>query len=127
MVRKGSVIVSVLRPMSITPPTSNTIMRGPFASAAALNEPGPSGASVVTRMILPPRPPGVAAAGPTAPGKAVAAESAAKTGLAGRAGEIGKHTSELQSLMRISYAVFCLKKKKNQHNKHYNDTSISRR
>src|SRR3546814_8450318 len=24
-----------------------------------------------------------------------------------------KHTSELQSLMRISYAVFCLKKKKN--------------
>src|SRR3546814_2700211 len=28
-----------------------------------------------------------------------------------------EHTSELQSLMRISYAVFCLKKKK-QHNKH---------
>src|SRR3546814_9771266 len=29
-----------------------------------------------------------------------------------------EHTSELQSLMRISYAVFCLKKKKNrQHHK----------
>src|SRR3546814_10239281 len=28
--------------------------------------------------------------------------------------EIGKHTSELQSLMRISYAVFCLKKKKHK-------------
>src|SRR3546814_3359636 len=28
-----------------------------------------------------------------------------------------EHTSELQSLMRISYAVFCLKKKKNN-NKH---------
>src|SRR3546814_3714845 len=29
-----------------------------------------------------------------------------------------EHTSELQSLMRISYAVFCLKKtKKEQHNK----------
>src|SRR3546814_6288480 len=28
--------------------------------------------------------------------------------------EIGKHTSELQSLMRISYAVFCLKKKKDK-------------
>src|SRR3546814_7696729 len=29
-----------------------------------------------------------------------------------------EHTSELQSLMRISYAVFCLKKKKNTtHNK----------
>src|SRR3546814_3167215 len=26
-----------------------------------------------------------------------------------------EHTSELQSLMRISYAVFCLKKKKRQH------------
>src|SRR3546814_8453819 len=29
-----------------------------------------------------------------------------------------EHTSELQSLMRISYAVFCLKKKK----KHINET-----
>src|SRR3546814_7883209 len=26
-----------------------------------------------------------------------------------------EHTSELQSLMRISYAVFCLKKKKREH------------
>src|SRR3546814_7956706 len=26
-----------------------------------------------------------------------------------------EHTSELQSLMRISYAVFCLKKKKEKH------------
>src|SRR3546814_6186306 len=32
-----------------------------------------------------------------------------------------EHTSELQSLMRISYAVFCLKKKKHKQNKqpHY--------
>src|SRR3546814_3587354 len=29
-----------------------------------------------------------------------------------------EHTSELQSLMRISYAVFCLKKKKNQQHHH---------
>src|SRR3546814_9162988 len=29
-------------------------------------------------------------------------------------GRSEEHTSELQSLMRISYAVFCLKKKKNQ-------------
>src|SRR3546814_3845870 len=28
-----------------------------------------------------------------------------------------EHTSELQSLMRTSYAVFCLKKKHHQHNK----------
>src|SRR3546814_3784815 len=37
-----------------------------------------------------------------------------------------EHTSELQSLMRISYAVFCLKKKKTYHlnvNKiHYSST-----
>src|SRR3546814_2178434 len=31
-----------------------------------------------------------------------------------RRGRSEEHTSELQSLMRISYAVFCLKKKKNQ-------------
>src|SRR3546814_5473458 len=31
-----------------------------------------------------------------------------------------EHTSELQSLMRISYAVFCLKKKKNKIKKEYN-------
>src|SRR3546814_3133915 len=36
-----------------------------------------------------------------------------------------EHTSELQSLMRISYAVFCLKKKKKQINSYY--TSISKR
>src|SRR3546814_8901506 len=29
-----------------------------------------------------------------------------------------EHTSELQSLMRISYAVFCLKKKKLTHHTH---------
>src|SRR3546814_3994192 len=31
-----------------------------------------------------------------------------------------EHTSELQSLMRISYAVFCLKKKKKNNNQHTN-------
>src|SRR3546814_4071485 len=31
-------------------------------------------------------------------------------------GRSEEHTSELQSLMRISYAVFCLKKKKNSTN-----------
>src|SRR3546814_13168032 len=37
----------------------------------------------------------------------------AKTATAGAAaGRSEEHTSELQSLMRISYAVFCLKKKK---------------
>src|SRR3546814_8203023 len=32
------------------------------------------------------------------------------------AGRSEEHTSELQSLMRISYAVFCLKKKKHKDN-----------
>src|SRR3546814_9201680 len=31
-------------------------------------------------------------------------------------GRSEEHTSELQSLMRISYAVFCLKKKKQENN-----------
>src|SRR3546814_5517061 len=34
----------------------------------------------------------------------------------GRESRSEEHTSELQSLMRISYAVFCLKKKKNKEN-----------
>src|SRR3546814_8859811 len=41
-----------------------------------------------------------------------------------------EHTSELQSLMRISYAVFCLKKKKNikdNTNKHKSPITLKRR
>src|SRR3546814_3720967 len=34
-----------------------------------------------------------------------------------------EHTSELQSLMRISYAVFCLKKKKTITTNNKNDTT----
>src|SRR3546814_6853384 len=34
-----------------------------------------------------------------------------------------EHTSELQSLMRISYAVFCLKKKKKTNTHKQNNTS----
>src|SRR3546814_5068644 len=41
----------------------------------------------------------------------------ALNGLGSRSEE---HTSELQSLMRISYAVFCLKKKKNKKNQENN-------
>src|SRR3546814_950294 len=37
-------------------------------------------------------------------------------------GRSEEHTSELQSLMRISYAVFCLKKKNNH--KHINSTIL---
>src|SRR3546814_10504767 len=34
-----------------------------------------------------------------------------------------EHTSELQSLMRISYAVFCLKKNKKHHNPYQQNTT----
>src|SRR3546814_3694883 len=37
-----------------------------------------------------------------------------------------EHTSELQSLMRISYAVFCLKKKKHT-NRHKRETKVHER
>src|SRR3546814_5969211 len=48
------------------------------------------------------------------------AQGAARGDLAGRSEE---HTSELQSLMRISYAVFCLKKKKNKPNQLHTNTN----
>src|SRR3546814_4339879 len=35
-----------------------------------------------------------------------------------------EHTSELQSLMRISYAVFCLKKKIKQHDKRTQNSTV---
>src|SRR3546814_4081778 len=41
------------------------------------------------------------------------------TWLMAQANRSEEHTSELQSLMRISYAVFCLKQKKNKKH-HYN-------
>src|SRR3546814_6579024 len=79
----------------------------------------------------------VVAAGPAQPARTAAAELAGSTGTAvvigpahaergdRAAGARGQraadgphrseeHTSELQSLMRTSYAVFCLKKKKNK-------------
>src|SRR3546814_7086408 len=36
-----------------------------------------------------------------------------------------EHTSELQSLMRISYAVFCLKKKKKNNNNNKTETTTN--
>src|SRR3546814_4709955 len=41
--------------------------------------------------------------------------------LFGNAERSEEHTSELQSLMRISYAVFCLKKKKDNTHKETNN------
>src|SRR3546814_7143208 len=55
---------------------------------------------------------GTGARGP-AEQHAAGAEGRARAGAAVRRSE--EHTSELQSLMRISYAVFCLKKKTDTH------------
>src|SRR3546814_4775889 len=41
----------------------------------------------------------------------------ARSAIEARQGRSEEHTSELQSLMRISYAVFCLKKKKHINSK----------
>src|SRR3546814_1253615 len=59
---------------------------------------------------------------PGAPAPRTARSRRAVGHLAARSEE---HTSELQSLMRISYAVFCLKKKKNKRQlKHLNTITI---
>src|SRR3546814_2721855 len=54
------------------------------------------------------------------PLRTIADEGASIDNVEHTAGKIGRseeHTSELQSLMRISYAVFCLKKKKTPNTK----------
>src|SRR3546814_5507399 len=48
-------------------------------------------------------------------GREVIRDGRVRTLVYGRSEE---HTSELQSLMRISYAVFCLKKKKTNYSRH---------
>src|SRR3546814_8963587 len=45
-------------------------------------------------------------------GETVPMNSSSSSSLRSRQARSEEHTSELQSLMRISYAVFCLKKKK---------------
>src|SRR3546814_5569810 len=49
-------------------------------------------------------------------------ETIARAG-GGRVARSEEHTSELQSLMRISYAVFCLKKKKTHLTKQHQHTT----
>src|SRR3546814_2688763 len=56
-----------------------------------------------------------AAAGVAASATAAVAVARRKVRMASSYRRSEEHTSELQSLMRISYAVFCLKKKKTPH------------
>src|SRR3546814_3314715 len=59
------------------------------------------------------RTPGLVSVAVAAVGVVLIAVVAPLTDGAARVARSEEHTSELQSLMRISYAVFCLKKKKN--------------
>ncbi len=54
----------------IMPETRKITIRGPLASIASRKLPGPSSLRLVTLKILPPRPPGVNAPAPSAPGNA---------------------------------------------------------
>src|SRR3546814_2823477 len=51
--------------------------------------------------------------------RAIWQAEAGGSGRRSRRGRSEEHTSELQSLMRISYAVFCVKKKKNNKYQHH--------
>src|SRR3546814_9358083 len=78
---------------------------------------GCSGASVidrtgVTHAAVPPKTRSQCARVSVANRSANSALSTGQLALSARSGRSEEHTSELQSLMRISYAVFCLKKKK---------------
>src|SRR3546814_9875242 len=78
-----------------------------------------SGASFVDAAIIGPPPKGALPSPRFYVSGAHAARFAAlsERGLDIRVVRSEAHTSELQSLMRISYAVFCLKKKTKQHRK----------
>src|SRR3546814_6763206 len=90
--------------------------------------------SRLPRFYQPPRMVARHAGGDAASGRAAIdlaiGEHAQIAGRRGRRRVVGKdrseeHTSELQSLMRISYAVFCLKKKKKKKQSHTNQCRIS--
>src|SRR3546814_4501799 len=53
----------------------------------------------------------------TAPLPGLLAKEPGRPAALGEGGRSEEHTSELQSLMRISYAVFCLKKKTHKQKK----------
>src|SRR3546814_4498605 len=54
------------------------------------------------------------AATPTAPAPAPRCRCSTSAAAAATCNRSEEHTSEIQSLMRLSYAVFCLKKKKEE-------------
>src|SRR5690349_6478163 len=69
MVRNGSVILIVFL-RSMMPETRKIMVRGPLVSQAARKLPRPASLRFDTNKTLPPRPPGVFAPKPSAPGRA---------------------------------------------------------
>src|SRR3546814_10499665 len=108
-------------PISMAPASQRATPRGRPAQPTAtpsFDSPRPCMSDIITPLPL------VLLAAPFAPGALRGAVVPQRGG--GRLPGSGlrfrseEHTSELQSLMRISYAVFCLKKKKTHHNlQHY--------
>src|SRR3546814_2620214 len=74
--------------------------RSSHSSSTRRTRPGATGYSTITHLVQKP-------IGPAWPRRSPICAAATRW-------RSEEHTSELQSLMRISYAVFCLKKKKQQ-------------
>src|SRR3546814_3620287 len=84
--------------------------RRPTSSRRCARAGRPTVRPTIRRFRTPPIPPcGTTTSATCGPSSARSRRSTSRTASTTRSEE---HTSELQSLMRISYAVFCLKKKK---------------
>src|SRR3546814_10458346 len=104
-----------LRPAAFHPPSTFAINRSSFAIHGAML--GRDKIASLHAAIL-----GCAAASMPAPQcrRFISGDATARS-----ASRSEEHTSELQSLMRISYAVFCLKKKQN--NTHQQNSNNQKR
>src|SRR3546814_2875067 len=92
---------------------SSDLVKPVSASAIRLPTDGAKAPTDVERILLGKTFSGDSGATPPRPQTSQgASEPAPATGGTAAPGRSEEHTSELQSLMRISYAVFCLKKKK---------------
>src|SRR3546814_10085702 len=95
---------------------SRPAAEAPEKKAAPKPRPKRAAAARETPVPRPPKPPAPDASTPSPFKMIIVSKEAFGASDIGKRSE--EHTSELQSLMRTSYAVFCLKKKKPQHTTH---------